>query len=261
MIKLMQSAVVFFCVLLSFAASAVNFPAAPNPFRYVNDYTNRLSASEKQQLENKLIAYSQETSSQIAVVLIPTTGDYDIAQYAFELGDKWGIGRKQLNNGVLMLIAVNDRKIFIATGQGLEGVLPDAFLSQTIRSVITPQFKQGNYARGISNGLDNIIAASKGEFAPESQQQNDMGEYIPFIMITIFVLIVIFGEIQWRKTPYISPTNNHGGQILRRQSTIGRRHNRSIGGGFGSGGGGFGGSSGGGFGGGGFGGGGAGGSW
>lgn len=259
MTKWIQSAVVFFCVLLSVTASAANFPAAPNPFRYVNDYTNRLTANEKQQLETKLVAYSQETSSQIAVVLVATTGEYDIAQYAFELGDKWGIGRKQLNNGVLMLIAVNDRKIFIATGQGLEGVLPDAFLSQTIRNKITPQFKQGNYARGISNGLDEIIAASKGEFDPAQQAQNDMGEYIPFIMIAIFVLIVILGEIRWRNAPYISPTNNHNGQILRRQSTIGRRSNRGIGGGFGDGG--FGGGSGGGFGGGSFGGGSAGGSW
>ena len=103
--------------------SAAEFPPAPNPFHYINDYTNTLSAEHKQILENKLIAYSKETSSQIAVVLVPTTGEYEIADYTFALGDKWGIGRKNLNNGVLMLIAKNDRKVFIATGQGLEGVL------------------------------------------------------------------------------------------------------------------------------------------
>ena len=104
-----------------------NFRLHQIPFHYINDYTNTLSSEHKQILENKLIAYSKETSSQIAVVLVPTTGEYEIADYTFALGDKWGIGRKNLNNGVLMLIAKDDRKVFIATGQGLEGVLPDAF--------------------------------------------------------------------------------------------------------------------------------------
>lgn len=262
MIKLMKSAVVFLLVFLSLSASAVNFPPPPNPFHYVNDYTKTLTPSEKQLLENKLIAYSKETSSQIAVVLIPTTGNYDIAQYSFELGDKWGIGRKQLNNGVLMLIAINDRKIFIATGQGLEGVLPDAFLSRVIRNVITPAFKQGHYMLGIDRGLDYIIAASKGEYDAAQTEDDDWTQYIPIIMISIFVLFVLFGELSWRRTPYISPTNNHNGQIFR-QPPVRRRRSGGFGGGFGSGGGfgGFGGGSGGGFGGGGFGGGGAGGSW
>lgn len=94
----------------------------PNPFQYVNDYTHTLSDNDKAVLERKLHHYGQETSSQIAVVIIPSTQEYDISQYAFELGDKWGIGRKQLDNGVLMLVAKQDRKMFIAVGQGLEGI-------------------------------------------------------------------------------------------------------------------------------------------
>lgn len=258
MIKLLKSAVIFFSIFFSINSYAVNFPALPNPFHYVNDYTATLTPSERQLLENKLITYSKETSSQIAVVLIPSTENYDIAQYSFELGDKWGIGRKQLNNGVLMLIAVKDRKIFIATGQGLEGALPDAFLAQIIRNVITPAFKQGRYMLGIDRGLDYIIAASKGEYDAAQTEDDDWTQYIPIIMISIFVLFVLFGELSWRRTPYISPTNNHNGQIFR-QPTVRRRSSGGFGGGFGSGG--FGGGSGGGFGGGGFGGGGAGGSW
>ncbi|MFY1027901.1 TPM domain-containing protein [Actinobacillus seminis] len=258
MTKILKSAVIFFALFFSSLLMAVSFPASPTPFQYVNDYTRTLTGNEKQQLENKLIAYSKETSSQIAVVLIPSTEEYDISQYAFELGDKWGIGRKQLNNGVLMLVAVNDRKIFIATGQGLEGALPDAFLSQIIRQVITPQFKQNHYAQGISHGLDYIIAASKGEFDPYQQEENDWGSYIPFVMVCLFVFFVIFGELSWRKKPYISPSNRHQMENLIRQSSLSRR-GRSGFGGFG---GGFGdGAGGSGFGGGGFGGGGAGGSW
>ena len=258
----LKSAVVFLVVFFSATAFSVNFPASPNPFHYVNDYTDTLSVAEKNALENKLIAFSRETSSQIAVVMVPTTGEYEISQYTLELGDKWGIGRKQLNNGVLMLIAKADRKIFIAVGQGLEGVLTDAFLAQIIRNAITPSFKQNQYAAGINNGLDYIIAASKGEFAAEEEEESTLEQIIPFLMIAFFILAVVLGELNWRKQPYISPTNNHQLEQVIRQSTLGRnrRSGGGFGGGFGSGGFG-GGSSGGGFGGGSFGGGGAGGSW
>ena len=269
MVRGLKSAVVFTVVfllpfLVSLKALAADFPAPPNPFRYVNDYTATLSENDKNILEDKLIKYGQETSSQIAVVIVPTTGDYDISQYTFELGDKWGVGRKQHNNGVLMLIAKNDRKIFIATGQGLQGVLTDAFISQTIRNVIAPHFKQNQYARGISDGLDYLIAASKGEFAPKAEEEDSLETIIPFIFAVIFILFIVFGELSWRK-PYISPTGNNPLEQVIRDSA--RRRDR-FGGGFGGGSrGGFGGDNhgggfgGGGFGGGGFDGGGAGGSW
>ena len=195
--------------------------------------------------------------------MVPTSGEYEIADYTFALGDKWGIGRKYLNNGVLMLIAKDDRKVFIATGQGLEGVLPDAFLSQVIRSAILPQFKQGQYAQGINDGLNQIIAASKGEFDAVNVEEDAFDKYIPFLMVLAFIAIVLFGEFQYHKDEvYISPNQRDQLNKIIRQSTISRR--RGGGSGFGGGfGGGFDGdsSSGGGFGGGGFGGGGAGGSW
>lgn len=244
-----------FFIANSFAAV---FPPAPNPFHYVNDYTQTLSQNHQQILENKLIAYGKETSSQIAVVIVPTTGEEEIADYTFKLGDKWGIGRKNLNNGVLMLIAKNDRKVFIATGPGLEGVLPDAFLSQIIRNAILPEFKQGNYAQGINAGLDYIIAASKGEFAPQLEDEIDLEDLIPILFVVIFLFFIFFNHSRRGGDVYISPSQV---DRLLRQSTLSRRGGN--GGGFGGfGGGGFGGgSSGGGFGGGSFGGGGAGGSW
>ncbi|MGC7559394.1 TPM domain-containing protein [Pasteurella sp. PK-2025] len=246
MVRWLKSAVFFFTVFCVMPVFSAQFPAVPNPFHYVNDYTNTLSAKDKATLEAKLIDYAQQTSSQIAVVMIPSTEEYDISQYAFELGDKWGVGRKQLNNGVLMLIAKQDRNMFIAVGQGLEGVLPDAFLSQLIRHQITPHFKQGDYAQGISLGLDYLIAASKGEFDTNQAIEDTWEDYIPVLMVVIFILFVWFGN--WRAVPYISPTSA-----------------RSRRGRFPPGGGGFGGfgggGSGGGFGGGSFGGGGAGGSW
>ncbi|HDR1022061.1 TPA: YgcG family protein [Pasteurella multocida] len=255
MVRWLKSAVIFLSFFFTLSAVAAQFPPSPNPFQYVNDYTNTLSANEKQALEQKLIAYGKETSSQIVVVIIPSTEEYEISQYTFELGDKWGIGRKQLNNGVLILIAKNDRKMFIGVGQGLEGVLPDAFLSQLIRNQITPYFKQGQYAEGINNGLNYIIATSKGEFDPNQVTDEDSWEdYIPIFMVVVFILFVVLSNL--RATPYISPT---GYNSSRRGSTFGRGSSYRGGGGVGGFGGGSG--SGGGFGGGSFGGGGAGGSW
>lgn len=195
MIKWLKRLVLLFSIFCINPIWAATFPLAPVPFQYVNDYTNTLSANEKAFLEQKLQAYGKETSSQIAVVIIPSTEEYDIAQYAFELGDKWGIGRKQLNNGVLMLIAKQDRKMFIAVGQGLEGVLVDAFLSQLIRQQITPHFKQGDYAVGINQGLNYLIAASKGEFDPNTQLEEESWErFLPLLMIAVFILFVLFGD-------------------------------------------------------------------
>jgi len=255
MTSLLKNMVFFIIFFTSFLVKATDLPDAPNPFRYVNDYTNTLSEQEKQYFENKLYQYGKETSSQIALVIIPTTGDEEIAQYTAQLGDKWGIGRKQLNNGVLLLVAKDDRKIFIATGQGLQGVLPDAFLSQVIRQGILPYFRQGQYAQGLNNGLEHIIAASKGEYAAQVEEEDLMDQIAPFIMVVIFVLFVLFGEISWRRKPYISPTTNHNLQnaaIIAASVLNSCRRGGRGGGGFGSGGG---------FGGGGFDGGGAGGSW
>lgn len=247
MIKWLKSAVCFLIISYAIPVFAAQFPPIPVPFQYVNDYTKTLSAKEIAFLEQKLVNYSKETSSQIAVVIIPSTDEYEISQYAFELGDKWGIGRKALNNGVLMLIAKQDRNIFIAVGQGLESILPDAFLSQLIRQQITPHFKQDNYVEGISQGLDLLIAASKGEFDPHLIEDDDWEKYIPLFMVVIFILFVLLSD---RRTVVYAGD---------RSNTLGRRssHYRggSLGGGFRSSG------SGGGFGGGSFGGGGAGGSW
>ena len=261
LLTVIKSAVVLGFVFWMEMVSATQFPPVPNPFRYVNDYTNTLSLAQQQRLENKLIDYGKATSSQIAVIIVPTTGEYEIADYTFALGDKWGIGRKQLNNGVLMLIAKNDRKVFIATGQGLEGALPDAFLSQVIRHAILPQFKQGQYAQGINDGLNDIIAASQGEYGAYQQEDSASDKYIPFIMVLIFIAFVLFGEYLYHKDEvYISPNQRDQFGRIVRQSSLSRRGGSGFGGGFG-GGFGSGGASGGGFGGGGFGGGGAGGSW
>ena len=156
-----------FLLFFSLNSWAVDYPKAPDPFYYVNDYTNTLSPQEWRTLENALIENRNKTSSQIIVAIIPTTQGEEIAQYATNLFNKWGIGRTKHNenNGVLLLVAKNDRKLFIATGRGIEGALPDAIASTIIRHNITPYFKQEHYAEGIASGLSAIMAAINGEYA------------------------------------------------------------------------------------------------
>lgn len=240
------------------------FPPKPDPVVHVHDYSGWLSESERGMLEEKLRQYEDSTSTQIVVMIRPDLGDYDKSSYAFELGNRWGIGRKSTNNGVVMLIKSEppDRGIFIATGYGTEGALPDITAGQIIRNTMGPYFRQKQYYQGINAGLDDIIHALSGEFTTDAGGEESGGGGWIFLAIFICVIILfIFIMVKASK----SGTLLNGG---------GRHHGGGWGGGFGGGGwgggsswGGGGGSSWGGggggssFGGGSFGGGGAGGDW
>ena len=222
----------------------------------VNDFTNTLTPDQKQALENKLVAFNDSTSTQIAVVIIPTLNGNDIADYNVKLGRAWGVGGKQYSNGVILLIAKEDRKLNIATGYGVEGALPDITAKHIIEDVIVPNFKGDDYYRGIEEGTDAIIQAVKGEYkAPENYGKK--GKFSGGRIIFIIIMIIIF--------LLVSGGKGGGGSFMSRRGfaawTIGSMLSGGGRGGGWSGGGG--GSSGGfgGFGGGSFGGGGASGSW
>lgn len=244
----------FFYNTTALAGEVDNLPNLPQKFSYLVDFTNTLSNNEQSNIEKKLIDFNKVSGSQLAVVIIKSTDGYDISQYAFALGQKWGVGRKKNDDGVLMLVAKNDHKIFIATGYGLEGALPDALLSQIIRHEITPSFKQNNYFKGISQGVDAIILAAKGEYTPDEDSDTSLQDILPFLFMAFFIGLLIFRD-SLREKRYISPnssTRSTIDQAIITSSLFGRDDNDHFGG--------FGGGSGG-FGGGGFGGGGAGGSW
>lgn len=120
------------------------------------DQADVLSASEKRQLETKLRALYQTGMAQMAVVVVPSTDGQDTFDYALQVAERWGLGKKGTDNGILMLVAVNDRKMQILTGYGVEGVLPDAALKRIIIEDITPYFKKGDYAGGITAGINRI---------------------------------------------------------------------------------------------------------
>jgi uncharacterized protein len=251
-------------------ASAQKFPEKANPPRLVNDYANALSATERNQLENKLVAFNDSTSTQIAVVITDDLLGLEPQEYATQLGEKWGVGQKGRNNGVVVLLSPRLHKYFIASGYGAEGALPDLRIQDIENAVMLPNFKTGNYYAGLDQGTSLIIASLKGEYkavtnkSNKGKGNNNVGAIFIIVIVIFFFIISIIGRIFGRRGgSHIASKGmpwwmwlfllNSGGS---RGSGWGDFNSGSGGFGGGSGGGGFGG-----FGGGSFGGGGAGGSW
>jgi len=235
-----------------------SIPEAPNPPRLVNDFANILSPDELQSLESKLVAFNDSTSVQIAVVIVPALGGYEKADYAQQLGAKWGVGGSKFNNGFVILVkpktASENGEAFIATGYGVEGTVPDATALDIVNNEMIPHFKQNDYYGGINAATDVLMSLVKGEFKADSYSKKKTGSSAIFVLIIIIVIIFLISR------------NNNNHHTINRSGGAGMLFFPwMMGGGGSSGGGGFGGSGGsggfGGFGGGSFGGGGAGGSW
>jgi uncharacterized protein len=225
----------------------------------VNDFTNILTADQKQALETKLVAFDDSTSTQIAVVIIPSLNGNDIADYNVKLGRAWGVGGKEKNNGVILLIAKEDRKLNISTGYGVEGALPDITSKHIIDDVIVPNFKGNDYYAGIDEGTDAIIKSLKGEYkAPKNygKKKGFPGSRVVFLVIIIILFLVISSGGRGGGGSFMSRRGFAAWTIGNMLGGGGSGGGWSGGGGGSSGGGGFGG-----FGGGSFGGGGSSGSW
>ncbi len=257
----------YFSLIFLFVSLAISsvaeIPERPNPPRLVNDFAGVLNTSERSQMENQLEKFARETSTQIVVVSVSDLEGYDPGDYAFRLGEKWGVGQKGKDNGVIILLKPKDAnskgQVFIATGYGLEGVLPDAVVNSTvIDNEMIPYFKQNNYFKGLEGGIKVIMDITRGEYTADQYQKNvrkkNEGGVVPGIFFFIF-LFFILSILRGRRGRFYSP-----GRSLPFWIAMGMMSGRgSHGGSFGnftSGGGSFGG-----FGGGSFGGGGAGGSW
>ncbi|RPD91789.1 TPM domain-containing protein [Aureibaculum marinum] len=244
--------------------SQLTIPPKPNLQTSVYDEAGLLKASEKNALEQKLIRYNDTTSTQIVVAIINTLNGEDIALYATKWAHEWGVGQEKQDNGVFVLVAKNDRKLWIATGYGVEHLLTDALSKRIVNNIITPQFKQGNYYNGLDRGTSAIMQVLNGEF--QGTPQNESDGHIPIVFIVFFVIILFIILTNRNKGNGGNRGHRHDGatQSILEAIILSRVGRGGFGGGsFGGGSsGGFGGGGfGGGFGGGGFGGGGAGGSW
>jgi uncharacterized protein len=269
------SALLILLMALFFFHSSVaqtEFPARPEPPRLVNDFAGVLSAEQKNSLENKLAAFNQKTSTQIAIVTLKSLSGYDKADYAFKLAEMWGIGQKGKNNGILILVKpkmANERgEVFVAVGYGLEAVVPDAVARQALVSAeLIPAFKQNDYFTGLDRSTDVLISLTAGEFTADkyvksvSKGKSAIGGFTLIMIILFIVFLFRRGSSAYHGIGG-SSQGMLGGLLL--MDMLSRRHSGSwndFSGGSGGFGGGSSGSGFGGFGGGSFGGGGAGGSW
>lgn len=259
-----NSFIILLLTLVSMTLYGFTIPPKPNRAIYVHDLANILSESQRSDLESMLIQYYDSTSTQIVVVTTPSLEGGDASQYATELGEKWGIGQKAQDNGVVFLVAPNERKMFIATGYGSEAKLTDAFLSRLRDNYILPEFKRGDYYSGIRMGIVQMIHRLQGEFQNEKSNTSEETIDIGFReWLIIFLIIILFLWIISRVAKSSNYSETYNGRGYRRGPFDGGFWGGGFGGGsfggdsWGSGGG-FGGGS---FGGGSFGGGGSGGSW
>ena len=249
-------------VCLNLIAQAQNIPDAPNPPRLVNDFVGILDAQQIATLEEQLVQFDNATSTQIVVAIVKTLDGDEAANYAVQMAQKWGIGQKGKNNGILILIKPKIErekgKAFIAVGYGLEGVVPDAIARRIVDNEMIPYFKQNDYYGGINGAISVIMSLTKGEFTADAYAKPKASPKVIFIII-LFIIIVIAIISSGSNN---NPNNTMGKDLpfwMLMGAMLGSSGSRGSSGGFGgfsSGGGSFGG-----FGGGGFGGGGAGGSW
>ncbi len=173
--------------LLTAKAADKDFPDPPDPPRLVNDFGGFLSAGEIQRLENKLVAFNDSTSTQITIVTVQTIHGYDIDDYNSRLGELWGVGRKGKDNGIVILAARDEREVSIATGYGMEAIIPDITAKRIIDNIIVANFKQGNFYGGFDAATDALMNLATGQFTAD-----DVGNGINKHFIILFICLILF---------------------------------------------------------------------
>lgn len=162
----------------------------------VTDLTATLSADQRAALEQRLAALETAKGSQVAILMVPTVQPEAIEQYSIRVFDQWKLGRKNVDDGVLLLVAKNDRKLRIEVGRGLEGAIPDAYAKRIIDEEITPRFKQGDFFGGISAGVERIAKLVQGEpMPPPARSPASRIRFDPQILIFGFVVIAVLANV------------------------------------------------------------------
>ena len=181
-----------------------SLPAAAEPVAVppltarVTDQTATLSGEQAAALEGKLQAFEAQKGSQLAVLIIPTTGDEPIEQYALRVVEQWKLGRKNVDDGALLIVAKDDRTLRIEVGYGLEGALNDATAKRIISEIIVPRFRQGDFYAGIDAGIDRMIAVIGGEPlpAPERAAGDVVGEFSQLMPVVVMAVLVLGGILR-----------------------------------------------------------------
>jgi uncharacterized protein len=186
-----------FCLGLAIAAGAADDVAVPRLAARVTDSTGTLTVAERAALEAKLDAFEKSKGSQVAVLIVPSIGTETIEEYAGRVTDEWKLGRKGVDDGVLLLVAKQERKIRIQSGRGVQGTLTDALSRRIVADIVAPRFRTGDFAGGIEAGVDSIMKAIEGESLalPEARKSgrkvDAVSSYSDFLWIAFFAVPVV----------------------------------------------------------------------
>ena len=189
-------------LLLGFALARADVAVPPLSAR-VTDLTGTLSGGAVARIEAKLADLEAKKGSQLAVLIVPTTQPEEIEQYGIRVAEAWKLGRKGVDDGAILLVAKDDRRVRIEVGQGLEGAMPDAIANRIITETITPHFKQGDYDGGVEAGIDQMISVVNGEPLPQPdrkwERHGGLGNLLPVLLIVVVVgggvLRAMFGRL------------------------------------------------------------------
>jgi uncharacterized protein len=189
-------------LLFGFALARAEVAVPPLAAR-VTDLTGTLSGAAVARIEAKLKDLEAKKGSQVAVLIVPTTQPEEIEQYGIRVGEAWKLGRKGVDDGAILLVAKDDRRVRIEVGQGLEGALPDAIANRIVAETITPHFKQNDFDGGVEAGIDQMISVVNGEPLPQPdkkwERHSGLGNMLPLLLIVVFVvsgvLRAIFGRL------------------------------------------------------------------
>jgi len=215
----------------------------PKPARYFNDYANVVGQGNAERLNQKLVDFENQTSNQIVVAVYPSMqSDSSVDDYTVRVAQKWAVGQKDRRNGVVLFVFVNDHKVFINVGYGLEGALPDATAKLIIENEIRPRLAANDYTGGLEAGIDAIIRATKGEYQARAPRGPPWWrQYMPYLIAIVLIILYYRARRRWRRLPDISPWIFDAITSYPFGGSSSSRGGRSGGGGFSSGGGRFGG--------------------
>jgi uncharacterized protein len=210
------------CALVAFgllAGGAAGVRAAetlpPPPTAYFNDYAGLVSAADAQRLDAKLREFAAQTSTQVVVAVFPSLPSPSLEDFTIRAAESWRVGRKDWDNGAVFFVFVNDRKMRIETGYGLEGALPDQLAGRILDEQVRPRFRAGDWTGGIEAGIDGILAATRGEYeAPPKQQQQQGVPLVAILVIACFVILFFWLASQGPRNGSIGRT--YGSRGLRR---------------------------------------------
>lgn len=189
----MLAAVFAMLILVMLTAAWAQDARLPEFTGWVTDTTGTLDVDTQAALSQDLAALSKEKGAQIAVLMVPTTGNEDIESYATRAFSQWGLGRKNIDDGILLVVAKDDRTLRIEVGYGLEGAVPDVLAGRIIREQITPNFRAGQFSAGVVAGVHSLISLVQGEDlpAPVSGADSDSDDESPWVLLPVLLFMAL----------------------------------------------------------------------